>query len=205
MKIILFIVCTGIFFFAVSEVNAVDKVVVIPLNSSEQKETGWVNLNPSSARLSQGATFAIQSGPVAGIDLPNENSPSFGLGFTVPRDFIKGSDLIVHMIWNISESSCSISFQPMALSVARPGRPHLTGGSVIAGLSIIGGTKLNAPDIENQPDKTLISIKSPESETDIEGGDSVIFGLMRWPWHPEDTCDGASMKIHGLSVNYQRE
>lgn len=36
MKIILFIVCTGIFFFAVSEVNAVDKVVVPLFEKAEE-------------------------------------------------------------------------------------------------------------------------------------------------------------------------
>ena len=74
----------------------------------------------------------------------------------------------------------------------------------MSGLSIVGGTMLQASPVADQPGETLITIASPEDGTDLEAGDSVIFGFMRWPWHPGDTCDGVPMRIHGLSVTYQK-
>lgn len=205
MKQVFPITFAAIFLLTASVIFAADTVVVVPLGSKEKGGTGWVYLNPSSASLSQGASFHIQLGAFAGIDLPDVSSPSFGLGFTIPRDFKKGSELTVRAMWNIPQSGCSVHLRPFALSIARVGRSHLTGDNAISGISVIGGSKIQAPETADQSGEVLISIQSPDEGIELEGGDSVIFGLMRWPWHSDDTCDGASMKIHGLSVSYPKE
>ena len=205
MKYIIYTVAILTVCFSISLAAAQDKVVVIPLNTSQINNIGWININPSSATFNNGAYFTTGSGQYAGIRLPDTDSPSFGLGFTLPPDYNKGSDLNIHMVWNIETTGCSVHFQPVALSVARPGRSHLTGSSTTSGLTIVGGSILNASDIVDQPKETLITITSPEAGTDLEGGDSIIFGFMRWPWHPDDNCDGFPMKIHGLSIGYQKK
>ncbi len=177
------------------------QVVVIPMPTSS--DYGWIAINPAGVGMGQGATFAVQSGAVAGIDLPTSNTPSFSFGFSVPPNYRDGTKLTMHLIWNIAETACSVVFQPYAFSVARTGEAHLTGGSTSAGLSIVGGTSLQASTIVNQPKETQVSITTPEEGRQIEVGDSLIFGFHRQPWRPEDTCDSESMKIHGITVTYQ--
>lgn len=177
------------------------QVVVIPMPTSS--DYGWIAINPSGVERGQGATFAAQSGAVAGVGLPPLNTPYISFGLTVPPNFRDGTELTMHLVWNIAETGCSVVFQPFAFSVARTGESHLTGSSTSAGLVVIGGSVLQVPTTIDQPKETRVSIASPEEGRQIEAGDSLIFGFHRQPWRPEDTCDVESMKIHGITVTYQ--
>ncbi len=177
------------------------QVVVIPMPTSS--DYGWIAINPAGVEMGQGASFSAQSGAVAGIGLPELNTPYFSFGITVPPNYRDGTKLTMHLVWNIAETGCSVVFQPFAFSVARTGESHLTAGTTSAGLTIDGGTILQASTTINQPAEILVSITSPEDERQIEVGDSLIFGFHRQPWRPEDTCDNESMKIHGITLNYQ--
>lgn len=161
----------------------------------------FLSIDPNGAFLTTGATFSNGFGPNAGIHLADTANGSFYLGFTIPPDFITGGTLVTHLLWHSGATGCSIEFAPNAISVARPGRPHIVGGSVTSGLTVIGGTKLSTPAAANQVNETRVTITSPDGVTPLQAGDAVIFSLYRSGNSATDTCT-ADMVVQGVSVTY---
>lgn len=164
--------------------------------------TKFLTLDPYAAFLSGGATFTTGYGPNAGLRLADGANGSFYSGFTIPPNYTSGTTLSVRFLWHTSATNCSFAFLGNAISVARPGRTHITGGSTDTGLTVVGGTRLNAPATSNQTMQTLVNITSPDGVTPLQPGDSIIFSLFRAGNNAVDTC-AAEMVIQSISVTYQ--
>ena len=90
-------ICLMISCFFVSYATAQDKVVVIPLDSnSSLSQLDWININPFSAYLDNGANFHL--GYSGGIHLPNSGNPNFDVGFTVPPNYKPGTRFILYVL-----------------------------------------------------------------------------------------------------------
>lgn len=161
----------------------------------------FLSLDAMSAFLTTGATMSNGFGPNAGIHLADAANGSFYLGFTIPPNFTTGGTLVTRLLWHTSATSCSVEFIPNAISVARPGRTHITGGNVSSGLTVIGGTRLFVPATSNQTNETRVTITSPDGVTPLQAGDSVIFSLFRGGTGANDSCV-ADMVIQSVSVTY---
>lgn len=162
----------------------------------------FLSLDPMGAFLTTGATFSSGFGPNAGIHMADGTNGSFYLGFTIPPNFTTGSTSVVRFLWHTSATNCSVDFQPNAISVARPGRTHIVGGTTGSGLTVIGGTTLFAPAASNQTNETRVTITSPDGVTPLQAGDSVIFSLFRSGTTASDTCT-ADFVIQSVSITYQ--
>jgi hypothetical protein len=162
----------------------------------------FFSLDPFAAFLDLSAFFDTGFGPHAGIHMPDGSNSSFYLGFTIPPDYATGTALIARLLWHTSAASCGIAFLPNAISVARPGRTHITGATTGDGLTVVGGTTLNAPGTGNQTNETIVHITSPDGVTDLLAGDSVIFSLFRAGGNGNDTC-AADMVLQSVSITYQ--
>ena len=160
----------------------------------------FINLNPYGALL-DGATISTGYGPFAGIHVPDSGSPDFAFGFTIPPDYTPGTPLTVRLTWHTSSTSCGIRLRPNFISVARAGRTHIVGASVSTGLDPVGGETLDAPARSNQSSAKEYTITSPDADTDLEPGDSIIFGLYRWTSSSDDTCT-SDLVIQGVQVTY---
>jgi hypothetical protein len=162
----------------------------------------FLSLDPFAALLTQSASLSSGFGPNAGIHMPDGANSSFYLGFTIPPDYTSGTTLLARLLWHTSGAGCSIVFLPNAISVARPGRTHIVGATTGDGLTVAGGTTLNAPGTANQTNETIVQITSPDGVTDLLAGDSVIFSLFRAGGNANDTC-AADMVLQSVSITYQ--
>lgn len=159
-------------------------------------------LNTFGALLGGGATFETGYGPYAGMRLPDSGTPQFSFSFVIPPDYTPGTNLTVRFIWNTPAISCGIVLAPNYISVARAGRTHIIGGGVTDGLTMVGGNVLSAPSTANQSSAKDMTISTPVPGTNLQAGDSIIFGLYRSSGHTSDTCANY-LAIQGVSVSYQ--
>lgn len=161
----------------------------------------FISLNPYGAFLDGGARLETGFGAFAGIRFPSSGVPSVAFGFTVPPDYVPGTSLIVRLVWHSPSTGCSISLRPNFISVARPGRTHIVGPGASSGLDPVGGNTLVAPATANQSGAKDFLIRRPDGVTDLQPGDSVIFGLFRAAGASDDTCTG-ELVIQGVSILY---
>ncbi len=162
----------------------------------------FINVNIFGAFLVGGTFFNAGFGANAGMRLPDSSAPQFSLGFTIPPDYTPGTDMTVRFLWHTPATGCGIELDPNYISVARAGRTHILGASATDGLTMVGGTVLNAPATANQTSAKDMTINSPSAATNLQPGDSVIFGLFRPSGAGTDTCANY-LAIHGVSVSYQ--
>jgi hypothetical protein len=134
--------------------------------------------------------------------LPNSGVPQFSFGFTIPPDYTPGTAMTARFVWHTSAISCGIELQANYISVARAGRTHVLGTSATSGLTMVGGSLLSAPATANQTSAKDMTINSPTGATNLQPGDSVIFGLFRSAGAGTDTC-ASDLMIQGVSVSYQ--
>lgn len=160
----------------------------------------FIALSPYEAFV-EDATLSDGFGRFSGIDLPNASTPSVAWGFTLPPDFPTGGTVTVELLWHTDSTGCGIEFRPNSISVGRAARTHIQGSGASTGLSVVGGNTLSAPATANQSSIVELVIVSPDGATDLEAGDSVIFGMFRSDLSAADTCTG-DMTIQAGSVTY---
>ena len=89
------------------------------------------------------------------------------------------------------------------MSVTRVGSTPLLGSFADTGLTVAGGTTISAdPSTSNVTQETQVTISSPDSSTNLQTQDAVIFGLFRSSGSASDTCTG-DMMITGVIVTYE--
>ena len=159
----------------------------------------FISIDPYGALL-DGGTFSTGFGPNAGMHLPNSGTPDFAYGFTIPPGYSPGTTLYVRLVWNTASSGCSFVLAPNFISIARSGRTHIMGSSASSGLYGVGGDILSSPGV-NVSALKYYSISSPESGTQLQAGDSIIFGLYRSAGSASDTCAG-DLIIQGVRIDY---
>lgn len=162
----------------------------------------FISLDPYGAYVEDGATFTDGFGPNSGLRLPDGGTASFSLGFTLPPDYASGTPLTIRMVWHTPSTGCAIVFQPNSIAIARPGRTHIQGPGFTDGLSVVGGTTLNAPATASSSQATQIQIVSPVSGTPLQAGDVIMFSMFRSGAAAQDTCTG-NMVIQGMALQYQ--
>lgn len=162
----------------------------------------FISLDPYGAYVTGATTFSEGFGPNSGLRLPDGAISSFNLGFTLPPDYASGTPLTIRMVWHTPSTSCTINFRPNSIAIARPGQNHIQGSGASDGLSVVGGTTLNAPGTANSSQATQIQIVSPVSGTPLQAGDVVMFSMFRAGNAAEDTCTG-NMVIQGMALQYQ--
>jgi len=162
----------------------------------------FFTLNTFGAFLEGGATFATGWGPYAGMRLPDSGTPNFSFSFVIPPDYTPGTNLTVRFIWHTPATSCGIVLAPNYISVARAGRTHIAGSGVSDGLTMVGGNVLSAPATANQSSAKDMTISTPVPGTNLQAGDSIIFGVYRSSGSASDTCANY-LVIQGVSVSYQ--
>ena len=178
-------------------------------------------LNPYAAFLKGSAYF--NTGYISsGIYLPkdeNDESASFSLGFTVPRDpdiyFI--NRVLVRVIWSSIGSNCYYDLRNNFVNIAfidssssdnqpdywtRMGNGRVTQSTA----SLVPTTGNDLIEVWQNDSKTEVGIKEYEIVTDKNGpppqpGAVVIFGLFRPRSSNSDTCS-SPLIIKGIEIVY---
>lgn len=188
------------------QVNHLGGAVAAPLAQPTPVSSGliprFISLDPYGAYVEGAATFSQGFGPNSGLRLADGANGSFSLSFTLPPDYASGTPLTIRMVWHTPSTGCAIVFRPNSIAIARPGRNHIQGATASEGLSVVGGTTLNAPATANSSQATQIQIVSPVSGTPLQAGDVIMFSMFRSGTEAQDTCTG-NMVIQGMALQYQ--
>lgn len=129
--------------------GAVAAPLAQPTQVSSSLIPRFISLDPYGAYVTGATTFSGGFGPNSGLRLPDGAISSFNLGFTLPPDYASGTPLTIRMVWHTPSTSCTINFRPSSIAIARPGQNHIQGSGASDGLSVVGGTTLNAPGTAN--------------------------------------------------------
>lgn len=170
--------------------------------SSALPKAKFINLDVFGAFLTTGGVFSNGYGPNAGIHLPDASNASFYLNFMLPPDYTTGGPVTLHLVWHTGEANCSIELIPNSMSLARPGRTHITGQTTGSGITVVGGTRLFAPATAFQSNNLLVSLKAPDGVTPLQAGDAISFSLFRSGSGTNDTC-AADFVLQGAMVTYE--
>jgi hypothetical protein len=176
-------------------------ITAADLNSALPKAK-FISLDVFGAFLTTGGVFSNGYGPNAGIHLADAANGSFYMNFMLPPDYTTGGPITLHMVWHTGASNCSVELIPNSMSVARPGRTHITGPTTGSGITVVGGTRLFAAATVNQSNSLLVSFNAPDGVTPLQAGDAISFSLFRLGSGTNDTCT-ADFVLQGAMVMYE--
>lgn len=162
----------------------------------------FINLDLFGALLTGSARNQIGSGPEPGIRLLDSTESAFYLNFTLPPDYTPGGDVWVDILWHTSATNCNVVFTPNAMSVARRGRTHITGPTPESGITVVGGTQLQAPATSNESSLVVVDLAAPDGVTALQPYDAITFSLYRHGAAVNDTC-AADQMLQGFLVRYE--
>jgi|SRR5690554_2138779 len=189
MKFIKFLVILGLF-SGFSSVSVAQNTVLKSMS-----------ISPYETHIRNNADFGVGHAPfggLGGIIMPDPNNNNFGrsdfsMGFTLPEDYVPGSNLTLRILWRSDATNeCNIDFRHNFLHWAQPGQETKTGQSQVGGL-------LKPSGVTKMVNERLIPIIHSE-QPNFEPGDAISNGFFRTENY--DTCS-ENLYILGLSVLYE--
>jgi hypothetical protein len=191
---------------------AVMLVLVMGFGSPVYAGSNRLSLSPYGVLAGNGASL-ISSGFDAPLRLPAKAStPSFTLGFTIPKDYVPDTPLKIIILWETLDTQCTFYLRPNLLFRARAGHPRdfgaASGGleavNASTSFSLTGsGIVMEAPLAAHETARVRFKIvPTPGEFPTLQAGDAVNFGIFREDRDTtNDTCD-QELGIAGISIVY---
>jgi len=189
-------------FLHLSSAQAQNRVVVVPLvtedSSRLEPRERIISINPygmfieGNTRFDNGFNGVVGAQGVVMGD-PTSGTSSITFGFSVPTDYMLGTQISVRIIWRSDAINCVIDLRNNTLV-----RIPINGGSTDTGNASRRET-LTAPNNILETRDTLFDLLSL---VQIEATDSITVGLFRSSIN--DTC-GGDFHILGVQVVYQAQ
>ncbi|MCC7359627.1 MAG: hypothetical protein IT317_09130 [Anaerolineales bacterium] len=168
--------------------------------------TRFITLTPAQALFDSPAYYTVGGGPnVSGIYMPNSSFNRFYTGFTLPPDYVAGSDVTLRIMWangNSNATNCDFVLWANMLVAYRPGVTdwaHFAGGQFSNGIDTItlpAGATAQAVRAEN------LVIDGAGFSTAMQPRDALQIAIARDATDGSDTCTG-SLVIVGLDATYE--
>ncbi|NLF42198.1 MAG: hypothetical protein GX587_05835 [Bacteroidales bacterium] len=175
------------------------KLISVPYalhaNTAKSLESRSIPMSIFSAFLPDGAaTFTSGYGVNSGISLSDAVISKVNMNFTLPQDYIPGSE--IHIRYVVSANATGIvGFFPNFISVSRAGVGFIQGTGATTGFVIESPVSITEA---NKPYEVWGTIVCPDSNEELQPGDGIIFGVYR---NITDANTGV-FKIHAVEIFY---
>jgi len=165
-------------------------------------------MTPAELYSDTGANYSVGGGPnVSGVYMPGASFSRVLTGFTLPPDYVAGSDLALRIMWanaNLNAVGCNFVLWANGLVAYRPGTTdfaYLAAGRFSNGadeVTLAAGATPQAVRAET------LTIVGSNTGSGLQPGDALQIMLARTPADAADTCTGA-LVIVGLDATYQSQ
>ncbi len=195
-------------FFQSRNGHADNKVVVIPLGGSSGAADRFISLPVETAVIINDAVYELNGGgDLSGMALPNLAIPRFATGFSLPPDYIPGTDIVVYITWGNSRfnaTNCGIRLRSNGVSAFRPNSYPIYENGVFTGSSYYDGSRitLTMPSESEQIRQTIMTIEGSNHTGNLyQSGDNLMMLIARDGNATADTCTG-KIFILGMYATY---
>ncbi len=155
-----------------------------------------------------GAAYELNGGAdLSGLALRGTELGRFSAGFTVPADYVPGTDLTVQFVWGNSQANavdCNFFIRSNGVARFRPGVSPSYGNGRFPESTYYDQSELviAAGSAGGQVRGLSMTIVGTAAETPVFApGDAVVFRIIRDPEEADDTCTGDFFLL-GMHVTY---
>lgn len=165
---------------------------------------GLINLSAAGALAEAPAAYAVGGGPnVSGIYMPNSSFNRFHVGFTLPPDYVAGSDLALRLVWangNTGATGCGFVLWANAVVAYRAGTTDFAYIGTGRFSNDDDTITLDAGDTAQAVRAETMTIPGG-GDAGLRPGDALQIAIARRADDVPDTCTGA-LVILGLDATY---